>query len=145
MSMDLARSILMNNGVDQDHLSESFAASYHWSRGYGPATAEILKYIKRGRSWYEVNELRYAEGSMGNGAAMRAPILSLCYPYDQHLLMENVIKASEITDTHPLAIESAKLVSYTVLSCLNDMNVSSILKAAKIHNFSMKFPYNLEY
>lgn len=48
MSLDVAESLCKNKGVNQDHLAETFAASYRWSRGYGVGAARMLKKIKKG-------------------------------------------------------------------------------------------------
>ncbi len=120
MSIDLANSFLTCHSIDQAHLAQTFAQSYRWSRGYGPSVAKLLKKIRRGADWQAVNRLKYKEGSMGNGAAMRAPILALCYPHQDSDLQQSVIKASEITHAHPLAIEGAQLIAFVTAAVLND-------------------------
>jgi len=77
MSLDIAQSYLRYNEINQEHLAKTFAQSYQWSRGYGPSAEAMLTKIRRGAKWQEVNRSKYAEGSLGNGAAMRAPILAL--------------------------------------------------------------------
>jgi len=133
MSIDLANSFIKNNDINQEHLSKTFASSYKWSRGYGPSAGKILKKIKNGSSWREVNRLKYKEGSLGNGAAMRAPILALCYPDNFSSLQKNVIKASEITHAHPLAIEGAQLIAFVTYSMLNGVPIKSILETLPHH------------
>lgn len=129
MSIDLASSFIQNNGVNQEHLATTFAESYRWSRGYGPSAAWLLKKIKHGANWRDVNRTKFKEGSFGNGAAMRAPILALCFPEDKEGLIENIVKTSEITHAHPLAIEGAKLVASVTYTALHDWNNEDILKA----------------
>jgi len=80
MSIDLASSFIQNNGINQEHLATTFAENYHWSRGYGPSAAWLLKKIKNGANWQDVNRIKFKDGSFGNGAAMRAPILAMCFP-----------------------------------------------------------------
>ncbi len=110
MSLDVAESICRNNGVDQDDLAQTFAASYKWSRGYGAGTAEMLKRIRHGAHWQKVSRLRHPEGSYGNGAAMRAPIAALAF-YDHEEIALAVHKISAITHAHPLAKEGALLIA----------------------------------
>jgi poly(ADP-ribose) glycohydrolase ARH3 len=86
MTVDLAESLLANKGIDQDDLARRFAASYRWSRGYGPGAAKLLKRIRRGGDWRTVNREIYRNGSYGNGAAMRAPLLGLVYKEHAALL-----------------------------------------------------------
>ncbi len=111
MSLDVALSLLTQNGIDQNHLAQTFASSYRWSRGYGPAVAKILKKIKKGIPWDELNRSIYPQGSFGNGAAMRAPIVALYYYGDEEKITTSIEKVSLITHAHPLAIEGANLIA----------------------------------
>lgn len=129
MSIDLASSFIQNNGINQQHLATTFAENYHWSRGYGPGAAWLLKKIKNGANWQDVNRAKFKEGSFGNGAAMRAPILAMCFPEDKERLNENIVKSSEITHAHPLAIEGAKLIAFVTNAALHDWNTEAILEA----------------
>lgn len=129
MSMDLANSFIQRREINQEDLSKAFAASYKWTRGYGPSAGKLLKKIRAGAIWYEVNRLKFKDGSLGNGAAMRAPIVAMCYPNNKSLLKENVTKASEITHAHPLAIEGAQLIAFVTSSVLNGMSADAIVKA----------------
>src|SRR5436190_16580426 len=63
MALDLAESLLEEAGVRPDALAKRFAASYRWSRGYGPGAARVLKLIRRGKPWQEASQAVYAEGS----------------------------------------------------------------------------------
>lgn len=129
MSIDLASSFIQNNGVNQEHLAATFAENYRWSRGYGPTTAWLLKRIKNGANWQDLNRKKYRDGSFGNGAAMRAPILAMCFPEDEEILNYNIIKSSEITHAHPLAIEGAKLIAFVTCAALHDWDTEAILEA----------------
>jgi poly(ADP-ribose) glycohydrolase ARH3 len=126
MSIDLASSFIQNNGVNQVHLATTFANNYRWSRGYGPSAAWLLKKIKNGAHWQDVNRAKFKEGSFGNGAAMRAPILAMCFPEDEEKLNENIIKCSEITHAHPLAIEGAKLIAFVTYAALHDWDTEAV-------------------
>ncbi len=129
MSIDLAISLLQQQGVDQNHLAHTFAESYRWSRGYGPSAGKLLKEIRRGVSWQTANRAKYPEGSMGNGAAMRAPIVALCFPNNDALLTDNITRTAEITHAHPLAIEGAQLIAFTVCSVLNNIPPQEIVES----------------
>ena len=128
MSLDIARSFLENNGMDQDHLAQAFAHSYHWSRGYGPSAAKLLKQIKKGARWQDVNKGRFEHGSFGNGAAMRTPIVALCCPNNFESLKTIVIQTSEITHAHPLAIEAAQLIAFVTYAALHDQSNPEIIQ-----------------
>jgi len=128
MSIDLARSFLHNKQINQKHLAYAFAKSYHWSRGYGPSTAWLLRKISKGANWQDVNRAKFKDGSFGNGAAMRAPIVAMCFSEDKETINKNVIKASEITHAHPLAMEGTKLIAFVTHAALHDWDTESIMK-----------------
>jgi poly(ADP-ribose) glycohydrolase ARH3 len=127
MSIDLAISFLAKQEINQAHLSRTFANSYHWSRGYGPSAGWLLKKIKKGANWEKINKAKFKEGSFGNGAAMRAPILAMCYPDNLGKLDESVVKCSEITHAHPLALEGAKLIAFVTYSALHHWETQKII------------------
>lgn len=127
MSIDLAESFLLHKTINQDHLAKTFAHSYQWSKGYGPSTSKLLKKIKQGEIWQDANKAKFKTGSFGNGAAMRAPILAMCYPTDANALLESVTKSAEITHAHPLGIEGAKLIALTTQAALQDLCNEKIL------------------
>jgi len=138
MAMDVVTSFLACKGIDQNHLANTFSQSYQWSRGYGPAAAKLLKKIKGGASWQTVNRLKYSDGSMGNGAAMRAPVVALCFPKScfsetgtelSTELKNHVQSVSEITHAHPLATEGASLISTLTLLLLNDEDQGVVVSA----------------
>lgn len=145
MSIDLAISFIQNNEINQDHLATIFAENYRWSRGYGPSVAWLLKKIKNGSNWQNVNRAKFKNGSFGNGAAMRAPILAMLFPDDNERLKENIVKYSEITHSHPSAIEGAKLIAFMTYAALHDWNTENILEAlpvwceSKVYNTKVAF------
>ncbi|AOT07857.1 ADP-ribosylglycohydrolase family protein [Pseudoalteromonas luteoviolacea] len=129
MSIDIAQSFLTQKHMDQTHLAHTFAQSYRWSRGYGPSAASLLKGIKSGQSWESLNRKKFAQGSMGNGAAMRAPIAALCCLGCEDTLSDYVHKSAEITHAHPEAIEGALLIANATRLSLKDVESIGILQA----------------
>ena len=136
MAIDVAESFLHNNAIDQNHLAHTFAQSYQWSRGYGPSTSQLLKLIKKGKNWRDVNKNKFKTGSFGNGAAMRAPILAMCFPSDTQALLNNVVKSAEITHAHPLGIEGARLIALATQAALQDLDSETILTKLLRHSQS---------
>ena len=120
MSIDLAESLLENEGLDPDDAARRFASSYRWSRGYGPAAAKLLKRIARGADWRDSNRAVYPEGSFGNGGAMRAPVIGLFYSSRPGELVEAARLSASITHAHPLGIEGAVLIATATASVLRD-------------------------
>ncbi len=148
MSIDLAISFIKNNGISQEHLATTFAENYRWSRGYGPSAAWLLKKIKNGANWQNVNRAKFKDGSFGNGAAMRAPILALLFPNNNERLKENIVKCSEITHAHPLAIEGAKLIAFMTHAALHDWNTKTIIETlpswCKLNEYQIKVAFCIE-
>jgi len=127
MSINLAESIIGNHGLDQEVLAQSFANSYHWSRGYGPSAAKLLKGIKRGQDWRELNRKKFKDGSMGNGAAMRAPIVALYHPNIDESLLRNVAMSAEITHAHHDAITGALIIAQATVLALKDKATTDVI------------------
>ncbi len=121
MSLDIANSFLRKGAIDQDSLAREFSNSYQWSRGYGPGAGKILKRIRKGMPWYEANVSVYKDGSFGNGAAMRAPVLALCFVSSNADFKQGVIRSAEITHSHPSAIDGALLVAYSTDYALSNV------------------------
>lgn len=118
MSIDVIESLIAHGELNQDDLALRFATSYRWSRGYGPAASKLLRKIRRGTPWNIANRSIYRDGSFGNGAAMRAPILGLFHAQDLTELDDAVAKSAIITHAHPLAIEGAQIIARATASAL---------------------------
>lgn len=130
MMIDLIESFLAQSHIDPDDLAQRFAASYRWSRGYGPAAAKVLKRIARGTDWRTANRSVYREGSYGNGAAMRAPILGLIFANQPDQLANAALVTGSVTHAHPIAIEGAILLAAVTELAANDRDNRSIVLQA---------------
>ena len=61
------------DSIGQDKLAHSFTEKYDIRRGYGPNMHHLLERIRNGESWQTASPSLFdGQGSMGNGAAMRA-------------------------------------------------------------------------
>lgn len=116
MTIDVIESFLEKGTIDCDDLANRFAKNYRWNRGYGPGTARILRRIARGADWRDANRSVYPNGTFGNGAAMRSPIMGLIYANRPRELVEAVSSAAAITHAHPLGIEGAVLLASATAS-----------------------------
>ncbi|HYG64860.1 MAG TPA: ADP-ribosylglycohydrolase family protein, partial [Thermoanaerobaculia bacterium] len=110
MALDLAESLLEEDGVRPDALAKRFAGSYHWSRGYGPGTARVLRRIRRGEPWQSASRAVHPDGSYGNGAAMRSPVVAL-FARDEAAIVEAARASALVTHGHPQAITGAVLIA----------------------------------
>jgi poly(ADP-ribose) glycohydrolase ARH3 len=130
MSLDTAESLVATGRVDPDDLAARFAASYRWSRGYGPGTAKVLKRIARGAGWAEASRAVYPDGSYGNGAAMRSPVVGLFFAGSPDLV-DAARKAAVVTHAHPLGVEGAVLLAVAVARLTHGDTVDAVLARAR--------------
>src|SRR5579864_9196380 len=75
MALSIVRVLQEIGYVDQDLLAFHFADRYHRNpnRGYGATAHRILRAIAAGTSFRKISPIVFeGQGSMGNGAAMRA-------------------------------------------------------------------------
>jgi poly(ADP-ribose) glycohydrolase ARH3 len=133
MSLDLAGSLLANGGLDLADLARRFAAGYAWHRGYGPGAAKVLKRIRNGMDWEVAATSVYPDGSLGNGAAMRAPVIALFYAHDLDAIRRVTAASSRITHAHPLGIEGAVLVAVATYALLHQMQNAEVFSLLHRH------------
>jgi ADP-ribosylglycohydrolase len=131
MAIDLAESLLEEDGTRPEALAKRFASSYRWSRGYGPGAARVLKRIRRGEPWETAAKAVYAEGSYGNGAAMRAPVLALFYARDRNGLIAAARTSARVTHAHPLGVEGAVLIALAAHALLEGRPAGQLLDVVR--------------
>ena len=145
MTLDVVESLLENGCIDQDDLALRFAKSYHWSRGYGPGAAKILKKIRRGQHWRSASVSVFADGSFGNGGAMRAPVLGLYFADEDEATIGQAARAcAEVTHAHPLAKEGAVLIAVAAALARQNRETGDILNRLAVLPVSAKFATRLE-
>jgi poly(ADP-ribose) glycohydrolase ARH3 len=128
MSIDVVESYLAKGAIDSDDLALRFARSYRWRRGYGPGVAKVLRRILAGVDWREASRSVYPNGSYGNGAAMRAPIVGCICASLQNELEVSVRHSAVVTHAHPRAIEGAILAAQATASSLGDCDVAALME-----------------
>lgn len=143
MSLDLAESLVEQRTLDPADVARRFAASYHWSRGYGPGAARLLKRIRRGMDWQDANRSIYPDGSYGNGGAMRAPVIGLYCARQPGALPDAARTSARITHAHPLGIEGAVLLGAATALALAGESSSTLLHQAASHCASEAFTTRL--
>ncbi|ADB15495.1 ADP-ribosylation/Crystallin J1 [Pirellula staleyi DSM 6068] len=111
MTLDVTESLIAQGQIDQDDLARRFAASYRWSRGYGAGAARLLRRIRRGQPWRSANRAIFANGSYGNGAAMRSAVVGFYAAHQPTEFTARVHQVAEITHAHPLALEGSLVVA----------------------------------
>jgi poly(ADP-ribose) glycohydrolase ARH3 len=130
MSLDVAESLIAAGRVDPDDLAQRFAASYRWSRGYGPGAAKLLKRIARGADWREANRSVHSDGSYGNGGAMRAAVVGLFFASKPGELADASRRTAQVTHAHPLGVEGAIMVAGATAHAVNGDSPSAVFTAA---------------
>ncbi len=128
MALDIAESLTTLGALHADDLARRFAASYRWSRGYGPGVARVLKRIARGADWRQANRSVFPAGSFGNGGAMRAPVIGLHYSGRLDELVAAARLSASVTHAHPLGMEGAVLLAFATALALRTSNPMEILQ-----------------
>ena len=74
MAISIVEVLIKEGEIDQDLLTEHFAARYARDpyRGYSEDTMKFLTKLGSGGDWRVLTKARFADGSYGNGSAMRA-------------------------------------------------------------------------
>ncbi len=134
MALDVAESLVASRAIDQDDIARRFAASYRWSRGYGPGAARVLKLIRRGVDWRTANTRVFREGSFGNGGAMRAPVVGLFCCANLEVLVEHARATAVITHAHPLGQEGAVLVALAAALACDNLPPGEIFGVLRAHS-----------
>ncbi|WP_200340986.1 ADP-ribosylglycohydrolase family protein [Rhodovibrio sodomensis] len=117
MAIAVANALVEDGLIHAQALGDRFARGFQlepW-RGYGPGPPAIFKTVaETGRAYEEVaRELYGGEGSLGNGAAMRAAPLGVAYR-DTERLPAACDTASAVTHAHPVGRDAALLVARAV-------------------------------
>ena len=101
MSLALASSLVEKQGFDPDHVASQYLAWYESgnTRGIGGTTAGAMVNLKLGATWQESGLTHTPEGKPagGNGTAMRASPLGLCYRNNITQLLKNAMIDASIT------------------------------------------------
>jgi poly(ADP-ribose) glycohydrolase ARH3 len=130
MALDLADSLLRCGKVDQNDLAATFADSYRWSRGYGPAAARVLKRIRGGHAWQQANRAVHRSGSFGNGGAMRAPIVGIFFHARPDRIATSARATAEVTHAHPLAMDGAAMLAVATSAALAGADPIAVFDSA---------------
>lgn len=117
MSIGLAESLIAVQGLDQEHLGDTFRANYRrepW-RGYASGPPTVFSKVEReGISYQEAARTLYGgEGSYGNGAAMRVAPLGLFF-YDAPGSCMKARASATVTHVHPVGVDGAAVQAQAV-------------------------------
>lgn len=114
MAIGVAETLIQCGEIDEESLSASFAANYDPARGYGPGARRILEAVRDGGDWRALATSVFPDGSLGNGAAMRAAPIGLLFCDDLDRVAEQAERSAMPTHTHPIGIDGARLLAVAV-------------------------------
>jgi len=141
MSIAVARALLeaSQEVPGPQAFAQSYVRHFEPSRGYGAGATRTLGLLAQGMPAEEASRAVFPEGSAGNGAAMRAAPIGLCYHHDLGLLEQAVRNASVPTHPHPLGVEGARLQALAVALVLRGQDVlSGLLGAVRQRDFQQR-------
>ncbi len=104
MALSIFEVLRERGAIDEDLLARRFAERYARDpvRGYGGTAHSILSEIANGAPWQSVaREAFGGQGSMGNGAAMRAAPIGAYFADDLDRVVGEARASAEPTHAHP--------------------------------------------
>jgi len=141
MAIAVLNNLTANVRINQDMLAKQFASNYRKdiNRGYGGTAHKILREIGEGQHWREVSASVFdGQGSMGNGAAMRAAPLGAYFYDDLNMLKSEVAKSAEVTHYNHEASVGAMAIAYAASLALNlrlgDTHISAVDFIKKVYD-----------
>jgi len=115
LTLATLRSLVRCGGIDGADCARSCAELFNPDRGYGRSAIEVLQALAGGADYTGTGNLLFAEGSYGNGAAMRiAPVGLLCGEMAPEQMRPLVFETVRATHTHEEAIDGALVVAIAV-------------------------------
>lgn len=104
MALAIADVLAEYGTIEQDSLAAGFARRFGINpyRGYGSGAIEVLQAIEAGQPWrHAASGLFDGQGSLGNGAAMRAAPVGAYFAGDFAEVALQARRSAEVTHAHP--------------------------------------------
>lgn len=107
MAISIVSTLEEHAAINQDSLAMSFARSYDYSRGYGPAMHGLLAGIRERRGHWreEAQALFGGQGSFGNGSAMRVAPVGAYFADNLDMVVEQAEKSAVTTHCYARRME----------------------------------------
>jgi poly(ADP-ribose) glycohydrolase ARH3 len=122
MMISVAESYLRCGKVDAVDLLDKLVANYEPARGYGKGMKRICEALLAGARHDQVASSGWAEGSRGNGAAVRVAPLA-CAIQDEAELVSAAQASARVSHAHPLAVGGCVLMALAVHRALRHPGV----------------------
>lgn len=131
MALGVRRVLDQYGEIRQAELAGAFALGHDADpgRGYGSGMHELLpRLVEEPERWEELaRELFDGQGSLGNGAAMRAAPLGAWFSYDLELAAAQAELSARVTHTHPEGVAGAVAVAVAAaLSVRGELNLRTV-------------------
>ncbi|MEU6217039.1 ADP-ribosylglycohydrolase family protein [Streptomyces sp. NPDC047022] len=131
MALGILRVLEEHGEIRQAELAQAFALGYDAdpARGYGYGMHQLLPLLlEEPERWRELSrQLFDGEGSLGNGAAMRAAPLGAWFHDDHRTVVAQATLAAEVTHAHPEGIAGAVAVAVAAaLSAVSRVRVDQV-------------------
>jgi poly(ADP-ribose) glycohydrolase ARH3 len=124
MMISVAESFLRCGRVDAIDLLDKLVANYEPARGYGKGMKRICEELLAGARHDQVASSGWAEGSRGNGAAVRVAPLA-CAIHDEAALIEAAQASARVSHAHPRAVGGCVLMALAVSRALRHPSMNS--------------------
>ena len=123
MALALSVSLIERGALNPKHCAATYARFFDAEprRGYGPAVSKILAMLYAEGDYRDTGRAVYAEGSFGNGGAMRIAPVGLAFRNaGDAVLREAVGSALLCTHVHPDAVDGAFIQAKAVAALALD-------------------------
>jgi poly(ADP-ribose) glycohydrolase ARH3 len=114
MMIAIAETLVQTPEPTAQHYADALVANYEPFRGYGPGARQTLAALRKGTPVTRAATVAFADGSLGNGAAVRVAPIGLRFAEQPERLLSQARTASTPTHVHPLGIEGAIIMAFAV-------------------------------
>jgi poly(ADP-ribose) glycohydrolase ARH3 len=118
MMIFVAESLIECGRVDPDHLLRWMATHHDPARGYGKGTRSAFTAAMSGVPTSEASRSFWAEGSKGNGAAVRVAPIACVYSRNDSTLAPAAAASARITHGHESAVAAAVVMARAIAAAL---------------------------
>lgn len=104
MALSIVEVLAIYAEADEDALAAAFARRFRHepNRGYGGGASQLLERVARGEAWRPLAARMFGgQGSLGNGAAMRAAPLGAYFADDLDRVVVEALRSAAPTHQHP--------------------------------------------
>lgn len=131
MAISIVEALEQHGGIEPDLLANAFARRFadEPDRGYGGGARELLISIGLGTPWDVAAQAAFGgQGSMGNGAAMRAAPIGAHFASDLQRVITEATRSAVVTHAHPDGQAGAVAVAVAAALCARGVSAGELLE-----------------